>query len=126
MSFDEAVRRCVSKYAVFSGRAGLSELWWFSLLYLSVFVLGVVALALSADLAASGFLVVAALTPPATAVTVRRLHDIGLARWMLVFLIPVIGQVLMLAWLTRPSVPRLNRFGPQPDKVRQRYLLYVR
>lgn len=126
MSFDEAVRRCVSKYAVFSGRAGLSEFWWFSLLYLSVFVLGVVALALSADLAASGFLVVAALTPPATAVTVRRLHDIGLARWMLVFLIPVIGQVLMLAWLTRPSVPRLNRFGPQPDKVRQRYLLYVR
>jgi uncharacterized membrane protein YhaH (DUF805 family) len=66
------------------------------------------------------------LTAPALAVTVRRLHDVGGAGWMLVFLVPVVGQVLMLVWLTRPGVPRLNRFGPEPAKRRERLLLFAR
>jgi hypothetical protein len=45
---------------------------------------------------------------------------------MLVFLVPLAGQVLMLAWLTRPSVPRLNRFGPEPEKQLTRLLLFAR
>jgi uncharacterized membrane protein YhaH (DUF805 family) len=57
---------------------------------------------------------------------VRRLHDIGATGWMLVFLVPFLGQVLLLAWLTRPGVARLNRFGPQPDKSDERYLLFAR
>jgi uncharacterized membrane protein YhaH (DUF805 family) len=57
---------------------------------------------------------------------VRRLHDIGATGWMLLFLVPFIGQVLMLAWLARPGVARLNRFGPQPDKNDERYLLFAR
>ncbi len=45
---------------------------------------------------------------------------------MLIFLVPFVGQILMLAWLTRPSVPRLNRFGPEPDKINNRHLLFAR
>ncbi len=126
MGFDEAVLRCLSKYAVFTGRARSSEFWWFMVLYLSALVLTLTALALSTDLAKAGLLVIAVLTPPALAVMVRRLHDIGAAGWMLIFLVPVIGQILMLAWLTRPSIPRLNRFGPEPDKRTNRYLLFAR
>jgi len=126
MGFDEAVLRCMSKYANFTGRARPSEFWWFMLLYLSVFLLTLAALALSIALAKVGLLAIAALTPPALAVTVRRMHDIGAAGWMLIFLVPVIGQVLMLAWLTKPSLPRLNRFGPEPGKAINRYLLFAR
>ena len=57
---------------------------------------------------------------------VPRLHDIGGAGWMLIFLVPVVGQILMLAWLTRPSLPRLNRFGPEPGKTGNRHLLIAR
>jgi uncharacterized membrane protein YhaH (DUF805 family) len=126
MGFDEAVRRCLSKYAVFNGRAQPSEFWWFMIVYLSALVLTLAALALSTGLAKAGLLVVAALTLPALAVMVRRLHDIGAAGWALIFMVPLIGQILMLAWLTRPSIPRLNRFGPEPDKCTNRYLLFAR
>lgn len=126
MGFDDAILRCLSKYAVFVGRARPSEFWWFMLLYAWV-----LALTLLAVLAAPGLVPVlmaaaGALTVPALSVTVRRLHDIGAAGWMLVFLIPGVGQVLMLVWLTRPSVPRLNRFGPEPSKRRERLLLFAR
>lgn len=126
MGFDEAVLRCLSKYAVFIGRARSSEFWWFMVLYGSVILLTLVALVVSADLAKAGILLIASLTLPAVAVTVRRLHDIGAPGWMLVFLVPLVGQILMLAWLTRPSVPRLNRFGPEPEKQPTRFLLFAR
>ena len=59
MGFDEAVLRCLSKYAVFTGRARSSEFWWFMILYLSALVLTLAALALSTDLAKAGLLVIA-------------------------------------------------------------------
>jgi uncharacterized membrane protein YhaH (DUF805 family) len=126
MGFDEAILRCFSKYAVFVGRVRSSEFWWFMVLYVSAILLTLVALVVSTDLTKVGLLVVAALTPPAIAVTVRRLHDIGAAGWMLIFLVLVVGQVLMLAWLTRPSVPRINRFGPEQEKQPNRFLLFAR
>ena len=126
MGFDAAVLKCLSKYAVFTGRARPSEFWWFMFLYLSALALALAALALSTGLAKVGLLAIAALTPPALAVMVRRLHDIGAAGWMLIFLLPVVGQILMLAWLTRPSIPRLNRFGPEPEERSNRYLLFAR
>jgi len=126
MGFDEAVLRCLSKYAVFTGRARPGEFWWFMVLYMSVLVLTLVMLVISAVLAKVGLLVFAALSVPAMSVTVRRLHDIGTTGWMLVLLVPFIGQILMLAWLARPGVARLNRFGPQPEKSENRYLLFAR
>ena len=126
MGFDDAVIRCFSKYMVFTGRARPGEFWWFMILYVSAIALTLAALVLSTILVKIGLLGIIALTPPAMAVTVRRLHDIGASGWMLVFLVPFIGQILMLVWLARPSIPRLNRFGPEPDKSDNRYLLYAR
>jgi uncharacterized membrane protein YhaH (DUF805 family) len=126
MGFDDAVLKCLSKYASCHGRARLSEFWWFMTVYFSVPLLTMMALPLSAELATVGVLVTLLLTPPAVAVTVRRLHDVGRTGWMLVLLIPVAGQILMLAWLARPGVRRLNRFGPEPEEAAARYLLYAR
>ena len=94
--------------------------------YFSAPLLTMIALPLLTELASAGVLVTAILTPPAIAVTVRRLHDIGASGWMPVFVIPVAGQILMLAWLARPGVRRLNRFGPEPEQAAARYLLYAR
>jgi uncharacterized membrane protein YhaH (DUF805 family) len=126
MTFDEAVLRCLSKYAVFAGRARPSEFWWFMALYAGIWSLTLVAAAFVPGLIT--FLVAAglALTIPALSVTVRRLHDIGVEGWMLVFLVPVLGQVLLVVWLAKPSVPRLNRHGPEPSKRRERMLLFAR
>lgn len=126
MGFDEAVLRCLSKYAVFTGRARPSEFWWFMLVFATAQGLALLALVAAPGLAPVMLLVVAGLTLPALAVTVRRLHDVGAAGWTLIFLIPMLGQFLLLVWLTRPSVPRLNRFGPEPAKRRHRLLLFAR
>ena len=126
MGFDQAILKCLSKYAVCTGRARASEFWWFMLAYGTVLLLTGLAVAIAPGLVPILVLSSAALTLPAFAVTVRRLHDIGAAGWMLVFLVPLVGQVLMLVWLTRPSVKRLNRFGPEPTKRRRRVLLFAR
>ena len=126
VGFDEAIFRCLAKYAVFSGRARLSEFWWFTALYLTALGIALGATALSPDLALPGTVPAALLTPPALAVTVRRLHDIGVNGWTLILLVPVLGQVVLLAWLTRPGIARLNRYGPEPGKSPERMLLYAR
>lgn len=126
MGFDEAVFRCLAKYAVFSGRARLSEFWWFTAVYLMAIGLAFGVAAMSPEFALAGTIPAAILTPPALAVTVRRLHDIGVNGWTLVFLVPIVGQVVLLAWLTRPGIARLNRYGPEPGKSPERMLLYAR
>ena len=126
MGFDEAAFKCLTKYAVYSGRARPSEFWWFAALYLGAILLALAALAFEPTLATTATLPVLALSPAMIAVTVRRLHDIGFSGWALVFLVPVLGQLVLLAWLTRPSIRRLNRYGPEPSRGPERTLLYAR
>lgn len=126
MSFDDAVVRCLSKYAVFTGRARRSEFWWFMILYAGSLPVAAVALTVHPGLALLALSAVAALTPPALAVSVRRLHDVGASGWAMLFLVPVAGQMLLLLWLARPGVARVNRYGPQQAEERERVLLFAR
>lgn len=100
LSFKEAVGECISKYAIFSGRARRSEYWWFYLFMSIIFVImfglssmakfifddasttaSVVDIVLAVILALSAlFLVI-----PSLAVQVRRLHDVGRSGWWLVW-----------------------------------------
>ena len=53
---------------------------------------------------------------PACAVTVRRLHDIGRSAWfLLVSLIPVIGEILLLVVLLSKGIPDTNHYGKKPE-----------
>ena len=126
MTFDEAVLRCLSKYSCFAGRARPSEFWWFMLLYFTSAGLSLIAFAGAPALVPVLLAASLALTIPALAVTVRRMHDLGLDGRLLLALVPVVGQVMMVIWLTRPSVPRLNRYGPEPAQRREKVLLYAR
>ena len=126
MSFDDAVHRCLARYANFAGRARPSEFWWFALLYAVVAETTAAASASASDLALPGVILVLALTPPMAAVTMRRLHDASVGPWALLFLVPLAGQAALLVWLMRPSLPRPNRFGPPPASRDGKFLLYLR
>ncbi len=105
------------KYAVFSGRAGRREFWLFMLLNALVCLAGAIVdsvlfprLHLSETAATLAFLI------PSSAVSFRRLHDIGRSGWwFLLMLVPVIGWIVLLVWHLTPSAPGPNQFGAPPS-----------
>jgi uncharacterized membrane protein YhaH (DUF805 family) len=134
--FFEAIGICISKYAVFTGRAPRSEFWWWSLFQglvtgffdamimprqiqelTSAITTGTIPPADStqATVQLIGTLASLALLLPTAAVTVRRLHDIGKSGWWYFFgLIPLLGWFTMLSWLCRKGTDGGNRFGTDP------------
>jgi uncharacterized membrane protein YhaH (DUF805 family) len=135
----EAIGICFSKYAVFTGRAGRSEFWWWSLfqfLVAAAFDAMVIPQQLHdlesaattgvmptldtthATVQLIGSLFSLLLLLPTVAVTVRRLHDIGKSGWWYVFgIIPLLGWFTMLLWLCRKGTEGSNRFGTNPVRV---------
>lgn len=118
-----AVRTVLSKYATFSGRASRPEFWWW---FLAVFLVQIVTQLIDAALFGPAgpdgtggqplsLLVSLVLFLPGLAVSARRLHDIGKnAWWLLLFLIPLIGFLVLLWFYTRPS-DNANEWGePNP------------
>jgi uncharacterized membrane protein YhaH (DUF805 family) len=91
MTFQEAIRVCLSKYADFHGRASRAEYWWFVLfLGLSLCAAGVI----SDDMAAIFSI---AMLLPLLAAGTRRLRDTGRSGWMQLFLLVPIGGAIVLA-----------------------------
>jgi uncharacterized membrane protein YhaH (DUF805 family) len=55
------------------------------------------------------------LTIPSIAVKVRRLHDINFSGWwVLLGLIPIVGNIALLILYIRRGTKGLNRFGEDP------------
>lgn len=122
MSFQDAIRTCFAKYAIFSGRAPRSELWWFVLFtLLANFALGIVDQAifgLSPDgqpVSILGGLFSLAVLLPTIAVGVRRLHDLDRTGWWyLLIFIPVVGALVLVFFFVQRGTAGPNRFGPDP------------
>lgn len=127
MSFPDAIRKVLSHYATFQGRARRSEFWWWMLfLFLVNLAVG------AADVLAIhplmgfepgdpeaghplGFLVMLALLLPTFAVGVRRIHDIDRSGWwVLIWLVPVVGTLVMIWFGVQKGTEGPNRFGPPP------------
>jgi uncharacterized membrane protein YhaH (DUF805 family) len=109
------------KYAVFTGRAGRSEFWWFTLVYLILIamaafvdvVVGTFDAAIGFGLF-SGSLLIATLLPM-LGVHVRRLHDTGRSGgWVLLGLVPVVGSFALFVLVLFASQPGTNEYGPHP------------
>jgi uncharacterized membrane protein YhaH (DUF805 family) len=123
MSFPESVRTVLTKYAVFTGRARRSELWWFVLF---TFLLGIVTAILDNVAGTTtgeganriGFIntiVSLAILLPYLGVQVRRLHDTGRSGWwLLIGLIPLVGLIVLIVFYVQDSEPGDNRHGPHP------------
>lgn len=114
----------LKKYAVFNGRARRKEYWVFFICNLMVIV--VFAVISNLKLGMTGELALALLETlfflavfvPSIAVAVRRLHDTGRSGWWLLFgLIPIIGQVVLIAFLVLVSQPGENQYGLNPRKT---------
>ncbi len=106
MSLPEAVRSVLTRYVLFSGRAPRSELWWWVLACVLLFLaVGVVDLVVASVVGFSpvGLLLALALLVPSLAVSVRRLHDSGLSGWWVLLLLGLglaSGVVLVVGLLT--------------------------
>lgn len=102
MTFPEAIRVCLIKYAEFHGRATRPEFWWFALFVTLV----TTALGYLSEALASVFLI--AMLLPFLAAGARRLNDIGKSAWWLLYLLVPVGGLVILGTLwTMPPTNQL-------------------
>ncbi len=106
LTFQEAIRVCLTKYADFSGQASRPEFWWFALFV--ILVTG--ALLYISEVLSSVFLIAVLL--PLLAVGARRLHDIGKSGWWLLFMLVPVGGIVTLAILWSLPGPKQKQHIP--------------
>lgn len=103
MGLLEACRLFFVRYKDFKGRSGRKEFW------LAVLML-VVGLIFLSSFGLGGAWVLITLVPAVT-LTIRRFHDIGFSGYFaLVILLPLVGSILFLVLVSRPSGPA-NEWG---------------
>jgi len=130
MGFFEAINSVFAGYFRFTGRAPRSEYWWFFLFeVLAISVLGFVdfRMVLSAvEAEGSNQAALLAISPfdfmlvyyfiatfvPRLAVTIRRLHDVGLSGFFYLFyFVPIVGALVVLVLTLLPSEADDNMHG---------------
>ena len=116
MKFDEAIKSGFANYAKFSGRARRSEYWFFALFNFLVLLAAQVVDGILFGTTIGLYYIVAALGLfiPSLAVAWRRLHDMGKSGgFIFIVLIPLVGAILLIVWLTTDSQPAKNQYGPK-------------
>ena len=105
----------LKKYAVFKGRASREEFWMFILFnFIISVVLSFVEVALG-GVGIVGAIYSLAVFLPGIGVSIRRLHDTNRSGWwLLTWLIPLIGLIIMIIFTTQDSQMDKNRFGLNP------------
>lgn len=99
-------------YVNFEGRATRPEYWWFVLAYAIVNI--ILSLIPRVGTILSGILGLAVLIP-SIGVAVRRLHDINKSGWwLLIALVPIVGYIIVILWLVKPSDNGENQYGERP------------
>ena len=123
MGFFDAIGSVFSNYATFSGRAPRSEFWWFWLLNTIVSIAidgsgmrhGMTGLEHMEGPSILSTIWHLAVFIPTLAVSVRRLHDTDRSGWwLLLWLVPVIGWIVLLVFYVSRGTAGVNRFGPDP------------
>ena len=111
----------LKKYADFSGRARRMEYWMFSLISLLIMLGLVIVDAMLGfevgedEIGILSAIYVLAVLIPSLAVSVRRLHDTDRSGWwVLIGIVPLIGDIVLLIFFVLDGTPGDNRFGPNP------------
>lgn len=115
--------KCLKQYADFRGRARRKEFWMFCLFnFIISFVLGFldglfgwtnpeIGLGVLSGIYSLAVLV------PSLAVTVRRLHDVGMSGWKLLYaLIPIVGAIILIVSYCTAGDSGTNAWGEDPKK----------
>ncbi len=120
LTFSEAID-CALKcnYLNFSGRAALSDFWWFMLFSLLTFFTSVFVVGVLGEVAAYvvGALVLMFLMLPMLSMAVRRLHDVNRSGWWLPLAVTGIGLLPLLVWFCTGSYMDYNRYGDIPNMI---------
>ena len=105
------------KYAVFGGRAGRQEYWYFVLFNILAYILlSIIAGTIGKIGAGLLSLYAVAVFLPGLAASVRRLHDTNRSGWwLLISPIPGVGPILLLVFLTQGGEPVENQYGAIPS-----------
>ena len=97
MTFVDAVKACLAKYADFSGRAGRPEYWWF-------FLAVMMGSAAASSIGLRVYSLFAVLTVlPMLAVGARRLHDTNRSGWWQLLALVPFGVVVLIILLMQPT-----------------------
>lgn len=93
ITFQEAILKCLTKYAEFNGRASRAEFWWFALF------VGISTSAFTLVHETAGSIFLLAVLLPFLAAGARRLRDSGKSVWWLLFLLAPVGGIVILSVL---------------------------
>ncbi len=126
MDFKTAVTSVLkNNYANFNGRARRSEYWYYTLFTVIVEAILTVIRSLTPGIPVVGVIVNVliaivglAIFIPGLAVCFRRLHDTGRSgAWILIALIPLIGEIILIVFFAQDSQPGDNKYGANPKGV---------
>ena len=122
MGFTESVKVGLNQFFTATGRATLSEFWWY---YIFVFIITAVLAVIGGFIENYGMeqvwlgiifqCISAVLAISLLCAEIRRLHDTGKSGWNVCWgLIPLIGWIIVIVMLCRPSQPGANQYGDSP------------
>lgn len=121
MGFWEAYAMGWSRFTDFNGRSRRLEYWSWSLINTIILVLFVTLMGTSIDARGSlGFWSVAfslyffACLIPGFALSIRRLHDIGLSGWWVIVSVVPYASLLLIVFSLVDSQKGTNKWGPSP------------
>jgi uncharacterized membrane protein YhaH (DUF805 family) len=117
------VMKVLKQYADFNGRAQRTEYWLFVLFCIVVsIVLAIIDRTIgtynaTAGVGLLGGIFSLAVLLPGIGVSVRRLHDTSRSGWwLLIAIIPLIGEIVLLVFMVQDSTPGTNAYGPSPKE----------
>jgi uncharacterized membrane protein YhaH (DUF805 family) len=112
MTFGEAVKSGFDHYTKFDGRANRPAFWWWTLFAILVGVAAQI-IGAAADTMFITWIVGLGLFLPDLSVAIRRLHDTNRSGWwVLLWVIPIIGWIVLLIFYLQDSDPGPNDYGP--------------
>lgn len=103
----------LKNYVNFKGRANRKEFWYAFVAYFIVnLILGFIPGTAGMIIKIIWWL---ATLLPVLGVSVRRLHDINKSGWyLLIGLIPLVGEIILIVWWAKVGDTTENQFGPVP------------
>lgn len=111
-------KKCIRNYANFKGRARRKEYWYFYLVVIILYIVGVIIDSIIGTEGIIVALIALAIFLPMLAVSVRRLHDINRSGWWyLISFVPLIGAIILFIWTCTDTYPQTNKWGKPARRV---------